>query len=124
MVAYEVGFGFICDRVSIWLICAKVCAADLALATGHCDVDEAAGVSEPLLRAALGSLLLLLGLNLLPVCQHLYSIVCGVEVLYRSRDGVLYRARALWLVWCECAYLGCQMLAVKLNQEEEGYVRV
>jgi hypothetical protein len=38
---------------------------DLALATGHGDVDEAAGVSEPLLRAALGGLLLLLGLNLL-----------------------------------------------------------
>jgi hypothetical protein len=36
----------------------------LPLATGHGDVDEAAGVSEPLLGAALGGLLLLLGLNL------------------------------------------------------------
>lgn len=42
---------------------------NLPLATGHGDVDEAAGVSEPLLRAALGGLLLLLGLNLFPQCQ-------------------------------------------------------
>lgn len=39
-------------------------STDLALATGHGDVDETAGVCEPLLRAALGGLLLLLGLNL------------------------------------------------------------
>jgi hypothetical protein len=37
---------------------------DLALAASHCDVYETAGVSEPLLRAALGSLLLLLRLDL------------------------------------------------------------
>lgn len=42
-----------------------IITTDLPLATGHGDVDEAAGVSEPLLRAALGGLLLLLGLNLL-----------------------------------------------------------
>jgi hypothetical protein len=39
-------------------------SADLALATGHGDVYETAGVCEPLLGAALGGLLLLLGLNL------------------------------------------------------------
>ena len=37
---------------------------NLPLATGHCDVDEAAGVYDALLRAALGGLLLLLGLDL------------------------------------------------------------
>lgn len=36
----------------------------LALATGHGDVDETAGVQDTLVGAALGSLLLLLGLNL------------------------------------------------------------
>lgn len=36
----------------------------LALASGEGDVDETAGVCESLLRAALGGLLLLLGLNL------------------------------------------------------------
>ena len=36
----------------------------LSLATSHGDVDEAAGISDALLRAALGRLLLLLGLNL------------------------------------------------------------
>lgn len=36
----------------------------LPLASGHGDVDEAAGVSDSLLGTALGGLLLLLGLNL------------------------------------------------------------
>ena len=36
----------------------------LALATGHGNVDEAAGVCEPLLGAALGRLLLLLRFDL------------------------------------------------------------
>lgn len=36
----------------------------LALATGHGDVDEAAGVENALVGAALGLLLLLLGLDL------------------------------------------------------------
>jgi len=36
----------------------------LALAAGHGNVDEAAGVCEPLLGAALGRLLLLLGFDL------------------------------------------------------------
>ena len=44
--------------------------ADLALATSHGDVNETAGVCEPLLGAALGGLLLLLGLNLFPKCQR------------------------------------------------------
>ena len=43
--------------------------AHLSLATGHGDVDEAAGVCDSLLCAALGGLLLLLGLNLM---AHLY----------------------------------------------------
>ena len=42
----------------------------LSLATGEGDVDETAGVCEPLLGAALGGLLLLLGLNLFPKCQR------------------------------------------------------
>jgi hypothetical protein len=36
----------------------------LALATGHDDVDETAGVQDTLVGATLGALLLLLGLNL------------------------------------------------------------
>jgi hypothetical protein len=56
-------------------------ATDLPLATGHGDVDEAAGVSEPLLGAALGGLLLLLGLNLLPICQPRSCILIAVLVL-------------------------------------------
>lgn len=36
----------------------------LALATGHGNVDEAAGVLDTLVGAALGNLLLLLGLDL------------------------------------------------------------
>jgi hypothetical protein len=52
-------------------------ATDLPLATGHGDVDEAAGVSEPLLGAALGGLLLLLGLNLLPFCQPRSCVLIG-----------------------------------------------
>ena len=47
-------------------------STDLPLATGHGDVDETASVSEPLLGAALGGLLLLLGLNLFPTYQPLY----------------------------------------------------
>ena len=45
-------------------------SADLALATGHGDVYETAGVCEPLLGAALGGLLLLLGLNLYRVSAN------------------------------------------------------
>ena len=36
----------------------------LALATGHGNVDETAGIQDTLVGAALGGLLLLLGLNL------------------------------------------------------------
>ena len=59
------GVGVHLRRVSIspWYY-KKRSSTDLPLATGHGDVDEAAGVSEPLLGAALGGLLLLLGLNL------------------------------------------------------------
>lgn len=49
----------------------------LPLATGEGDVHEAAGVYEPLPGAALGDLLLLLGLNLhaeIP-CQPLFRIL-------------------------------------------------
>jgi len=51
-------------------------STDLPLAAGQGDVDETAGVSEPLLGAALGGLLLLLGLNLsrvsasVPTCDR------------------------------------------------------
>lgn len=61
--AYAVGLGFICVTSALVLKW-SIKSTDLALATGHGDVDEAASVSEPLLRAALGGLLLLLGLNL------------------------------------------------------------
>lgn len=57
--------GFICATSSATVEASTVLAkTDLPLATGHGDVDETAGVCEPLLRAALGGLLLLLGLNL------------------------------------------------------------
>lgn len=46
-------------------------AIHLPLAAGHGDVDEAAGVGNPLLGAALGSLLLLLRLDLL---YHMLAI--------------------------------------------------
>lgn len=45
----------------------------LALAAGHDDVYEAAGVGDALLRAALGDLLLLL---LLDLCAHATSAIC------------------------------------------------
>jgi hypothetical protein len=54
--------------ISMCSLTSFIVTTDLPLATGHGDVDEAAGVSESLLRAALGGLLLLLGLNLLPMC--------------------------------------------------------
>lgn len=41
-----------------------MCETDLPLAASHGDVDESASVSESLLGAAFGSLLLLLGLDL------------------------------------------------------------
>lgn len=68
------GVGVHLRRVSI--LCSRMLSAstDLPLAAGHGDVDETAGVSEPLLRAALGGLLLLLGLNLfqrVSVCHSL-----------------------------------------------------
>lgn len=68
---YEVGLGFIYRLVSA--CCnqkAQIeCGAHLSLATGHGDVHETAGVRDSLLCAALGGLLLLLGLNLI---AHLY----------------------------------------------------
>ena len=58
-----------------------VALTDLPLATGHGDVDETAGVCDPLLRAALGGLLLLLGLNLHIVlsepCARLFLVSAG-----------------------------------------------
>lgn len=56
-------FLFVC----VWVLCVVwVGSVDmyLALATGHDNVDEAAGVENTLVGAALGLLLLLLGLNL------------------------------------------------------------
>jgi hypothetical protein len=63
--AYEVGLGFIYTASASVSGVILPRTTDLPLATGHGDVDETTGVSEPLLCAALGSLLLLLGLNLL-----------------------------------------------------------
>lgn len=63
-------------------------STDLALATGHGDVHETAGVCEPLLGAALGGLLLLLGLNLCSVsagCPHPHSIHNQSVLLLRRR---------------------------------------
>jgi hypothetical protein len=84
------GVGVHLCLISIRSWSARADATDLPLATGHGDVDEAAGVSEPLLGAALGGLLLLLGLNLLPVCQpRSCSLVqsSGFNSMYRSRMG-------------------------------------
>ena len=68
-IVYEVGLGFICAR-SVFIFLPNACnSTDLPLAASHGDVDETASVSEPLLGAALRSLLLLLGLNLFPACQ-------------------------------------------------------
>ena len=66
-IVYEVGLGFIYRLVSV---CCDMGAkhedgAHLSLATGHGDVHETAGVCDSLLCAALGGLLLLLGLNLI-----------------------------------------------------------
>jgi hypothetical protein len=44
----------------------------LPLSTSHGDVDESAGISYPLLGAALGGLLLLLGLNLCDISLALF----------------------------------------------------
>ena len=55
---------FIWTDISAKLLSSKVFVTDLPLAAGHLYVDEAASVSEPLLRAALRGLLLLLGLDL------------------------------------------------------------
>ena len=59
------GLGFICAGVKTTLRRVTRVATDLALASG-CEghVDEAVGVGEALLGAALGGLLLLLGLDL------------------------------------------------------------
>jgi hypothetical protein len=59
------GLGFICVVVSVRCSGWHPVATDLALAARRQgDVDEAVGVGEALLRTALGSLLLLLGLDL------------------------------------------------------------
>jgi hypothetical protein len=55
----------------------------LALAAGHDDVHEAAGVCETLLRAALGDLLLLL---LLDLCAHAMSAIVVPQARF-SCDG-------------------------------------
>lgn len=60
------GLGFICVRVSQTRSRRKERqVAYLALSVGERDVDEAAGVELALVGAALGRLLLLLGLDLL-----------------------------------------------------------
>jgi hypothetical protein len=93
-----------------WWICAD--ATDLPLATGHGDVDEAAGVSEPLLGAALGGLLLLLGLNLLPVCQPQSHSVIAVPVLC-----IAVRIVIAWAVISACFGRRCEKTIVRAQME-------
>ena len=61
---YEPGLGFIYICVRISGRQRLLLLTDLALATGHGDVDKTAGVSEPLLCAALRGLGLLLRFDL------------------------------------------------------------
>ena len=56
----------------------------LPLATCHCDIDEATGVSDSLLRSAFRGLLLLLGLNL---C--LAQVSSRLDLQYILRRGLL-----------------------------------
>jgi len=67
-------------------------STDLALATSHGNVYKAASVCESLLRAALGGLLLLLGLNLLCVRRN----SCGFS--YPSLVILHFAVAALSLV--------------------------
>ncbi len=54
---------------------------NLPLATGEGNVHETAGVCDSLLRAALGGLLLLLGLNLL-ISIHQHSFLIPIHVSF------------------------------------------
>jgi hypothetical protein len=65
----------------------------LALAAGHDDVHEAAGVCETLLRAALGDLLLLL---LLDLCAHAMS---AIVVPKRGAHAMAVGAEGGEMVW-------------------------
>jgi hypothetical protein len=107
----------LCGGVRVHLVYVSVCLADcmpsvtdLALATGHCDVDEAAGVSEPLLRAALGGLLLLLGLDLSHESASMSFSVIVSQISREVDSGVAVGRRS--------AYLGCCLLADALRQFE------
>ena len=71
-------------------------SAYLALATGEGDVDESAGVCEPLLRTALGELLLLLGLNL----GYIQRVSDELKQNLPS-DGILLR-----VLLCQCEIQG------------------
>jgi hypothetical protein len=101
---------------------------DLPLATGHGDVDEAAGVSEPLLGAALGGLLLLLGLNLFPLRQRSVPVRVlvplwglrssgGRELRFMVAGGTCGGER-VGLPWLQHVSLRCIWLS------ERGYIRV
>ena len=79
----------------------------LPLAAGHGDVDEAAGVEDALVGAALGRLLLLLGLDLYHSIsrQHCRSVggkwCCSISGLEDSHLlGVWYFVWALSYLWC------------------------
>ena len=61
---YEPGLGFICVRQLLVRNDKGTDMTYLPLSTSHGDVYETAGVSDPLLGAALGGLLLLLGVDL------------------------------------------------------------
>lgn len=85
-VVYEVGLGF------IWTLCEDTSSknlqggkAHLPLAAGHGDIDEAASVLYPLEGAALGLLLLLLGLDL----------CCTISISIRLFNGPLRHVQLL-----------------------------
>ena len=67
--------------------------SDLPLATSHSDIHEAASVLYPLLRAALGDLLLLLGLNLWR--RRISTSFASPKSLLPVKDGNHVQARCV-----------------------------
>jgi hypothetical protein len=93
--------------VSVRSLWHPAAVTNLPLATGHGDVDEATGVSESLLRAALGGLLLLLGLNLLPACQPPFHFTRCPRVLVRIMLVAVGVARCVRVAIAERMQLVC-----------------
>ena len=97
---------------------------DLPLAAGHGDVDETAGVSEPLLGATLGGLLLLLGLNLFPLRQRSVRVCVLVPARRVTVVGRGVKFESWWEAWvaeCERAYLGYKVLVFAIHGLERAY---